>query len=107
MGGNHVPYPIDNWNGKHREISETSPTDAMMLILTMEAFGDVSDPSDRCSLLYHGACLSRLLMAAANEESKLPALRDGTTFMTIFPSQFLRNGMRSTLPYEIWPIKRG
>lgn len=51
---------------------QTSPTDAMMLILTMEAsFGDVSGPL-RIAVPYYTMepVLSRLLMAAANEEKQ-------------------------------------
>jgi flagellar motor switch protein FliM len=51
---------------------QTSPTDAMMLILTMEAsFGDVSGPL-RIAVPYYTMepVLSRLLLAAANEEKK-------------------------------------
>ncbi|MEC7626695.1 MAG: flagellar motor switch protein FliM [Verrucomicrobiota bacterium] len=52
---------------------QTSPTDAMMLILTMEAsFGDVSGPL-RIAVPYYTMepVLSRLLMAAANEEKQV------------------------------------
>jgi len=51
---------------------QTSPTDAMMLILTMEAsFGDVSGPL-RIAVPYYTLepVLSRLLLAAVNDENK-------------------------------------
>ncbi|OUU12766.1 MAG: hypothetical protein CBC00_01325 [Verrucomicrobia bacterium TMED40] len=51
---------------------QTSPTDAMMLILTMEAsFGDVSGPL-RIAVPYYTLepVLSRLLLAAGNDEKK-------------------------------------
>ena len=88
---------------------QTSPTDAMMLILTMEAsFGGVSGPL-RIAVPYYTMepVLSRLLMAAANEEkqaSRPPAM---ATFMTIFPSRFCGMGCVRRYLTRFGQFKRG
>ena len=72
------------------EFLQTSPPDAMMLIIAMEAsFGDVSGPI-RIAVPYYTLepVVSRLLTAVSVPEKKLLNLQDGTKSMTRFQLMF-------------------
>ena len=79
---------------------QTSPADAMMLILNMEAsFGDVSGPM-RIAVPYYTLepVVSRLLsMASAKDDKKSVPLRWHGVMMR-FQSMYPPSGMHSSLP---------
>ena len=74
---------------------QTSPSDAMMLIMSMEAsFGDVSGPM-RIAVPYYTLepVVSRLLTAVTSSSKATSKPQDGTRFMTKYQLISLQNGM--------------
>ena len=87
---------------------QTSPPDAMMLILAMEAsFGDVSGPI-RIAVPYYTLepVVSRLLTAVSVSEKKLLNLQDGTKSMTRFQLMFRLSGMLLNSHLKIYLISK-
>ena len=88
---------------------QTSPPDAMMLVLTMEAsFGDVSGPM-RIAVPYYTMepVLSRMLVAvAADHKTVALNYRNGTIPIMISQFKYLLNGMHLNYPYVIFLILR-
>ena len=80
---------------------QTSPADAMMLIMSMEAsFGDVSGPM-RIAVPYYTMepVLSRFLPLYQVRKPKLPDHHAGTKYMITYPFVYLQNGMPSSFPF--------
>ena len=74
---------------------QTSPSDAMMLIMSMEAsFGDVSGPM-RIAVPYYTLepVVSRLLTAVTSSSKATSKPQDGTRFMMKYQLISLQNGM--------------